>query len=325
MKNQFRRRGLNPKKKLAVGAAVGTAALLLISILQPLPPAQGQTETGSGTAEAFELTSGKEVVGQKRGAEVVKMDLDADLNHEGTVGDSEEHEDDAPGLLVGVGYSAKIKLKGEPAETAGGKVILTAATTGGHVKVEKLDGTVVINTGESDFVYEQVLSAGDTLGSLLPMELVVVGLEASAGIGDVSLELSYEDAEGKVAQPPDGIVMTIIKAEFIDDVTDYALETNTDSDNHFLRREDDHRDLDVYYSILPSGVLVDAVTIKIYKGDSPAVIDTISGETDAFGDFKTGVGLHVTWTAPAALSTSDPGFYSVTDSGFRGWGRHASP
>jgi len=105
--------------------------------------------------------------------------------------------------------------------------------------------------------------------------------------------------------------LTILKAEFIDEFPSYSLDSNTDSDNHFFRKNDDHKDLDIYYRNLPAGVPLDDVKIKVYNGNTMTVLVPIPGETDTTGAFKTGDDLHVTWTAPENLGTADPGFYRL--------------
>lgn len=109
----------------------------------------------------------------------------------------------------------------------------------------------------------------------------------------------------------DEVKVTVTKPEFVDNIPDYCLDANMDSDNHFFRKNNDHEDLDVYYKIMPIGVPVDDVKIKVYKGDTSTVLAIIPGETDASGNFKTGNGLHVTWTAPDTLGAADPGFYRL--------------
>jgi hypothetical protein len=117
-------------------------------------------------------------------------------------------------------------------------------------------------------------------------------------------------------EPHRMLYVTIIKVEFIDVVPDYSLDSNTDSDNFFLREETtsgepDSKDLDIYYKILPSGVEVDDVKIKIYKGDTSTIIATLDGEADTSGDYKSGDNLHITWTPTLATADTDPGFYRL--------------
>jgi hypothetical protein len=108
--------------------------------------------------------------------------------------------------------------------------------------------------------------------------------------------------------------LAVVKVEFIDEIPDYSLDSNTDSDNFFLREETaagapDFSDLKIYYKILPSGVTVDDVKIKIYNGDTATLAATINGETDASGAYKTGNGLLIKWTPAIPTTGSDQGFY----------------
>ena len=101
------------------------------------------------------------------------------------------------------------------------------------------------------------------------------------------------------------------KVEFIDDEPDYALDSNNDSDNFFLRQDDDYLDLDIHYRILPAGAPVDDVKINIYQELGTTPIETIPGEMVG-SDFKTGDNLHVQWTdARNGGNFRDAGFYRV--------------
>ncbi len=105
--------------------------------------------------------------------------------------------------------------------------------------------------------------------------------------------------------------VTVIGCSFIDEYPDYALDSNSDSDNHFLRRNGDHQGLDIYYEIIPSTAELDEVLITVYDGDANTICTTIAGERDAYGRFKAGENLHVIWTAPESLSTGATGLYRV--------------
>lgn len=113
-----------------------------------------------------------------------------------------------------------------------------------------------------------------------------------------------------------GVLEVIIKVDFIDDIPDYSLDSNTDSDNFFLREYDDSddldsEDLDIYYRILPDGLEVDDVKIKIYRGGTSTLEATLEGEKDGSGEFKTGDNLHTNWTPSVSLADDHPGFYRV--------------
>jgi len=87
---------------------------------------------------------------------------------------------------------------------------------------------------------------------------------------------------------------------FVDDYPDWSGEDNEDSDNYFLRRMSamDHKNLDIYYEILPASLEVDTVTLRVYEGDQDDTpILEIPGEMGG-DEYKTGEGLHVTWDIP---------------------------
>ncbi len=104
----------------------------------------------------------------------------------------------------------------------------------------------------------------------------------------------------------DQMRVSIIKVEFIDEVPDYSLDSNTDSDNFFLRQHDqttghaDYTNLNIAYRIIPAGIDVSDVKINVYVEDTGTKVmfgseDHLDGETDASGDFKTGDSLKVKW------------------------------
>jgi len=144
----------------------------------------------------------------------------------------------------------------------------------------------------------------------LPQRLFIEGVNSSDALRDEELTLSYSKEEEVFT---DKVKLSVMHAEFIDDELDYALEDNKDSDNFFLRRHEDHKDLDIYYRILPGGSKVSNVKINIYDGiDDANLLKALDGEKyDDGSQFKTGKKLHITWTAPINERQDDPGFYRV--------------
>lgn len=113
--------------------------------------------------------------------------------------------------------------------------------------------------------------------------------------------------------------------EFIDNVPDYAKgsdgETGTDqsdddSDNFFLRQNNDFKDINIYYRI-SNRVPVNDVRFYIFEEETQnriqfGTIDYIEGEKDAEGNFKTGDHLQVIWAdARDGNDFREIGFYRV--------------
>lgn len=99
----------------------------------------------------------------------------------------------------------------------------------------------------------------------------------------------------------DSAKFTCVEIGFVDSIPDYSLDTNTDSDNFFLRQHSpagvaDYLNLDIYYSIKPDAVKVEDVKIKIYEEDMGAPVGTpITGKKGTDGKFLTGAGMDVKW------------------------------
>ena len=117
---------------------------------------------------------------------------------------------------------------------------------------------------------------------------------------------------------------TLVTAEFIDDEPGYSLDSDTDSDNYFLRQQDqatgqaDYKNLDIVYRIKPAGVSVSDVKINVYQEDTSTKVmfgseDHLDGAKDASGDFKTGDNLKVKWedVRDASGNFRDAGFYRL--------------
>jgi hypothetical protein len=107
-----------------------------------------------------------------------------------------------------------------------------------------------------------------------------------------------------------------LSVEFIDEVPDYSLDWNTDSDNFFLRECDssgkpDSEDLYIYYRIFPVDVPVSDVKIRVYKGEASTPELVLDGVKDADGNYRTGDNLHTNWTASVDLAEDHPGFYRL--------------
>lgn len=105
-----------------------------------------------------------------------------------------------------------------------------------------------------------------------------------------------------------------VSIKLIDEILDASAEDNEDSDNYFLRENNDHQDLAIFYSISADADSIEQVCINIYQGDSDSgePIASISGERAAANEqFKTGDNLKVHWTAPIDLNEDHPGYYRV--------------
>ncbi len=265
----------------------------------------------------------------------VHIDIDADLNRDGTYDEDDPQEHTAPGLVVMLNdddddsdgivdrldaYDADgtldtdddvtryeddlvaIKLAGLPADLSVGKVVLKASSGADKIKIWKTStkgaGNLVL--GPSATTIQWILGSDiANLGALVDT-LYAEGVAKSTASGDVTLELEYYDPDG-VLIDTDKILVTVLKVEFIDDNPDYSLNSNTDSDNFFVRHEDDFKNLDIYYRIFPADIPITDVKINIYEEDSLTKVmfgsaDHIDGEKDASSKFKTGDNLHVKWT-----------------------------
>ncbi len=134
----------------------------------------------------------------------------------------------------------------------------------------------------------------------------VEGIKASDTVGDQQIKMELDpDGDGPLGWVCyDAVRTTVLQVEFVDSKPDYALgedadtpeTTDDDCDNFFLRQDDDYKNLDIYYRILPEGLSLNEVLIRIYEEDStlPAVI--FPGETDiSSGTYKTGDNLHSAW------------------------------
>lgn len=91
----------------------------------------------------------------------------------------------------------------------------------------------------------------------------------------------------------------IIKASnipiaFIDDYPDYTKDDNEDTDNYFLRQDDDYKEIKIYYQI-DDNLPVEDVKINIYAEMESEPIQSLKGEKNDDNSFKTGDNLHVIW------------------------------
>ena len=115
----------------------------------------------------------------------------------------------------------------------------------------------------------------------------------------------------------DSAKFTCVEIGFVDEFPDYSRDSNTDSDNFFLRQHSaegtaDYLNLDIYYYVKPEGVKLDDVKIKIYEEDMGTLVTSIDG-VKANGNYKSGNGLHVLWD-DVRLPTGafrNIGFYTV--------------
>jgi len=113
----------------------------------------------------------------------------------------------------------------------------------------------------------------------------------------ISIELDLNDentAPGFVAD--DAVRVTAVQIGWIDEIPDYTLAENKDSDNFFLRQNDDADKVDIFYRILPEGVPAENVEIEVFAEVQQEPLLVLEGEKNGQGTFKTGDGLHVAWT-----------------------------
>ena len=84
-----------------------------------------------------------------------------------------------------------------------------------------------------------------------------------------------------------------------------------DSDNYFLRSNDDHQNLEIHYK-LPTDLNITDVRFIVYEGDDSSVPLKLGilGAMDDNDAFKTGV-QRVEWNAPFYLTQERPGFYRI--------------
>ncbi len=114
--------------------------------------------------------------------------------------------------------------------------------------------------------------------------------------------------------------------EFIDEEPTYSVVTDPesdvydpsvlDSDNYYLRENQDHRNLDIYYRLLPEDLPVEQVSFVVYSEATGSRIgDPLPGELDGTGKPKTGDLLHVKWPGADDPENQgkprDIGFYRV--------------
>ncbi|MCH7226657.1 hypothetical protein [Haloferula sp. A504] len=100
---------------------------------------------------------------------------------------------------------------------------------------------------------------------------------------------------------------------FVDEECDLSTLTNTDSDNYYLRQNNDHENLDIYYNV-PARLagLLDFVRFRVFKGDTGEGVPVGFAGTSSFTSFQgVGNGLHETFSVPLPDLDSDPGFFVV--------------
>jgi hypothetical protein len=153
-----------------------------------------------------------------------------------------------------------------------------------------------------------VITESDTEWStdeIYTKNVTVKGL--TVGINWIKFKMKYqinetgEDTE-LISNP---VKIFVYKIEFIDEIPDYSLDSNKDSDNFFLRQHDettgtaDYNDLDIYYYILPEGLPINDVKITIREEDEEAenkFVKQMDGEKKTDGNYKTGNELNVKWS-----------------------------
>ncbi|NLC81299.1 MAG: hypothetical protein GX748_08955, partial [Lentisphaerae bacterium] len=241
---------------------------------------------------------------------IVNVDIDVDANHDGKIDNDDEPLEENPGGLACVCTNklTPIMLTLQPAGLPG-KLTLSATMGGHRIRIWK-------DAGRSA---EVVLT--NCCAQVVPGTLYVEGVTNSTAARDVELRLEYDENPQGQSNPlfkcEDRVRLTVIKAEFIDDIPDYSQDVNTDSDNFFLRETNassilDSVNLDIYYRILPVSAPVANVKIKIYKGESSTPELVLDGEKNAGGNYKTGDGLHIKWTPEIdGLAEDHPGFYRL--------------
>jgi hypothetical protein len=175
-----------------------------------------------------------------------------------------------------------------------------------------------------DTVVVSVTTPSDTEWStdeIYTKNVTVEGLKV--GINWIKFNMKYqinETGEGtELITIP--VKIFVYDIGFIDNIPDYSLDANKDSDNFFLRQHDettgtaDYKDLDIYYYILPEGLPVSDVKITIREEEEEAenkFVKQIDGEkTD--GNYKTGDELNVKWpdVRDAAGDFRENRFYTV--------------
>jgi len=97
---------------------------------------------------------------------------------------------------------------------------------------------------------------------------------------------------------------------FIDNTCDLSTMSDSDSHNYYLRRENDHKDLQIHYKI-PSRLegQIEYVVFWIYKGDTGEIISSVAGAKQG-DDFSAGNQI-VTWTPELPSKENDPGFFII--------------
>ncbi|NLD94508.1 MAG: hypothetical protein GX639_17765 [Fibrobacter sp.] len=111
-------------------------------------------------------------------------------------------------------------------------------------------------------------------------------------------------------------LLAINSIGFVDNKPDQAKspyqDDREDSDNYFLRTNNDHRGLQIFYNIEPTFLAVEDVKIRIFKENSSSIFMTIPGKKDAKGNFQKGKSIDVTWDAAEIDgSIANVGFYRI--------------
>ena len=138
------------------------------------------------------------------------------------------------------------------------------------------------------------------------VEGITPGLDQS-----VSVYFSTNGANWNCMDEADAAVTQI---GFIDREPNYSLKYDSgypESDNFFLRENDDHKDLDIYYQIFPENLPVTNVQIKIYEGTNSVPTTVLEGQKDGGGLFKIGSNLYTNWTPSIICAEDHPGYYRL--------------
>jgi hypothetical protein len=154
--------------------------------------------------------------------------------------------------------------------------------------------------------------------------VAIKGLKA--GVNWVKFRMKYRlnTASEGTEVISNAVKVIVYDIGFIDNIPDYSLDSNKDSDNFFLRQHGvsvkaDYKDIDIYYYILPTELKVNEVKIVIRKEadeTTSGVVETLYGE-QANGQYKTGAELNVKWsdvrvaTTTTTKSFRDNSFYTV--------------
>jgi len=188
----------------------------------------------------------------------------------------------------------------------------TALTKGTLELTVSPSNTIRLYRSNGNLLSNYTLNLANKQGDLYYLTAMDIDLyaEALTNCADVTISLAYKDTNGVEVCRDEGH-LSAISIGFVDDIPDYAKDSNSDSDNYYLRENNDHQNLDVYYRILPVEFEPKDVLISIYEGTNSEPYTTLSGEQNDSGVYKTGYNLYTNWTPTINLQESHSGFYRL--------------